>query len=234
MNSCAGIMILSMPKETQAQKIQRVRVIIKALKKAYPDARCALNYSSAWELLVATILSAQCTDKRVNLVTPALFKKYPKLSDYAQAELSELEMLIHSTGFYKNKARNIRDAAALILSLHEEIVPRTMEELIQIPGVGRKTANVVLGNFYGIAGLTVDTHMIRVNRRLGFSNSDDAVKVEFELMKLIEESDWVLYTHLIIKHGRKRCVARRPDCRGCEIRSLCPKICVKMISAASF
>ncbi len=223
MNSLTGIMILSMSKETQAQKRKRARAIIEVLKKTYPDARCALNYSNAWELLVSTVLSAQCTDKRVNLVTPGLFKKYSKMSDYAKADLPEIEKLIHSTGFYKNKSKNIQNAAILILKKHEGRVPQTMEELIQIPGVGRKTANVILGNFFGVPGLTVDTHMIRINRLLGFSNSQDAVKVEFQLMELIDKCDWVLYTHLIIQHGRVRCVARRPDCQGCEIRSLCPR-----------
>lgn len=212
-----------MPKETQAEKIERAKAIIKVLKKAYPDARCALNYSSAWELLVATILSAQCTDKRVNMVTPDLFKKFPQLEDYANADLVQLESAIRSTGFYKNKAKNIQNAARMILEKHGGQVPKTMEELIQIPGVGRKTANVLLGNFFGIPGLTVDTHMIRINRLLGFSNFTDAVKMEYELMKAIEKKDWVLYTHLIIHHGRTRCIARRPQCQNCELRELCPR-----------
>jgi len=216
-------MILIMPKETQAQKKRRAQAIIQILTQAYPDARCALNYTSAWELLVATVLSAQCTDKRVNLVTPALFKKYPRILDYAKASVSEIEKFVHSTGFYKNKAKSIHAAAQMILSQHDGKVPSSMEELVQIPGVGRKTANVVLGNYFQIPGLTVDTHMIRINRLLGFSNADDAVKVEFQLMRLIEKNEWVRYTHLIIHHGRTRCIARRPDCGSCELTGLCPR-----------
>lgn len=209
--------------ETSKQKRKRARAIIRTLKKAYPDAHCALHYTNAWELLVATILSAQCTDKRVNLVTPSLFKRYPRISDYADASIAEIEKQIHSTGFYKNKAKNIQNAARLILKKHLGEIPKTMEELVEIPGVGRKTANVVLGNYFGIPGLTVDTHMIRINRLLGFSNSDDAVKVEMQLMELIEKQDWVLYTHLVIQHGRSRCIARRPQCAECEVRGLCPQ-----------
>ncbi len=222
MNTFISIMILSMPKETQAQKKARAKAIIRILKKTYPDAHCALNYSSAWELLVATILSAQCTDKRVNLVTPGLFKKYPRITDFADAPILEIEKQIHSTGFYKNKAKNIQAAARVILSQHQGQIPKTMDELVLIPGVGRKTANVVLGNYFKIPGLTVDTHMIRINRLLAFSNSEDAVKVEYQLMELIEKKEWVIYTHLIIQHGRARCVARRPDCGNCEIAKLCP------------
>lgn len=210
--------------ETQVEKKKRVRAIIRILKKAYPDAHCALHYTNAWELLVATILSAQCTDKRVNMVTPALFKKYFKISDYVDVPLSALEKEIHSTGFYKNKAKSIQNAARLISREYQGQIPKTMEELIEIPGVGRKTANVVLGNYFGIPSLTVDTHMIRINRLLGLSNSDDAVKVELQLMPLIEEAEWVRYTHLIIHHGRACCIARRPQCAECQIQSLCPKI----------
>ena len=209
--------------ETQAQKRKRAELIIGVLNKTYPDAHCALNFSTAWELLVATILSAQCTDKRVNLVTPNLFKKFQKISDYAFADLGAIEKLVHSTGFYKNKAKNIQNAARLILEKYEGNIPQTMEELIQIPGVGRKTANVVLGNYFDIPGLTVDTHMIRINQLLGFSNSEDAVKVEFQLMELINKGDWIRYTHLVIHHGRARCIARRPDCNACEIQPLCPR-----------
>lgn len=216
-------------KETEAQKQKRARAVIRALKKAYPAARCALVYSSAWELLVATMLSAQCTDKRVNQVTPDLFKKYPQMEDYAKAPIEELENLIRSTGFYKNKAKSIQAAAKMILKEHAGEVPKTLDQLVQIPGVGRKTANVVLGNYFGIPGLTVDTHMIRINRLLGFSDSQDAVKVEFQLMKLISRKDWVLYTHLIIHHGRVRCVARRPDCMHCEVKRRCLRVGLKKL-----
>ena len=210
-------------KETQIQKIKRAKAIIRTLKRVYPEARCELDYSNVWELLVATVLSAQCTDKRVNLVTPALFKKYPRVSDYAQADVLELEKLIHSTGFYKNKAKNIHGAAQLVLDKYQGQVPKTMDELTQIPGVGRKTANVILGNYFGLPSLTVDTHMIRLNRLLGFSSSEDAVKVEYQLMSLVEKKDWVLYTHLIIRHGRVRCIARRPQCDDCEIQEVCSR-----------
>ncbi len=210
--------------ETQIQKIKRAKAIIQVLKRVYPNARCELNSSNVWELLVATVLSAQCTDKRVNLVTPALFKKYPQVSDYAQADVLEMEKIIHSTGFYKNKSKNIRDAARLVLDKFHGQVPKTMDELTQIPGVGRKTANVILGNYFEVPSLTVDTHMIRINRLLGFSSSEDAVKVEYQLMSLIEKKDWVLYTHLIIQHGRVRCIARRPQCDNCEIQKICHKL----------
>lgn len=207
--------------ESQARKQNRAKAIIKALKKLYPDAHCALDHSSVWELLVATMLSAQCTDVRVNQVTPALFKRFPNISDYAYADINEIEVLVHSTGFYKNKSKNIRAAASMILEKHEGQVPKTMEELVNIPGVGRKTANVVLGNYYGVPALTVDTHMIRLNKLFGFSNSQDAVKVEFQLMKLIPKKDWVEYTHLVIHHGRMVCIARRPRCHECAIQKLC-------------
>jgi len=207
--------------ETKPLKQKRVKSIIRILRKLYPDAHCALDHSNVWELLVATMLSAQCTDARVNKVTPALFKRYSRVEDYAASDLTELEELIHSTGFFKNKAKNIRAAAEIILQKYSGQVPRTMDELIHIPGVGRKTANVILGNYYGVPALTVDTHMIRINRLLGFSSFEDAVKVEFQLMELIPEKDWIQYTHLIIHHGRVVCVARRPRCGECAIRSEC-------------
>lgn len=207
--------------ESKVQKQKRVKSIIRALRKLYPDAHCALDHSNVWELLVATMLSAQCTDARVNKVTPALFKRYAQVEDYAGADLTELESLIHSTGFYKNKAKNIRAAANQILKDHDGKVPATMDELVHIPGVGRKTANVILGNYYGVPALTVDTHMIRINQLLGFSSSQDAVKVEFQLMELIPRKDWTQYTHLIIHHGRTVCVARRPRCGECAIQKEC-------------
>lgn len=207
--------------ETKPQKQKRVKNIIRILRKLYPDAHCALDHSNVWELLVATILSAQCTDARVNKVTPALFNRYSRVEDYAGADLIDLEELIHSTGFFKNKAKNIRAAAQIVLQKYSGQVPRTMDELVLIPGVGRKTANVILGNYYGVPALTVDTHMIRINQLLGFSSSDDAVKVEFQLMELIPRKDWIQYTHLIIHHGRTVCVARRPRCGECAIQNQC-------------
>lgn len=207
--------------EKQLEKQKRAQKIIRILKEKYPDAHCALDHSNVWELLVATMLSAQCTDARVNKVTPALFKRYSGVKDYAEADIDELEKLIHSTGFFKNKAKNIKAASQMVLSEYNGQVPETMDKLIKIPGVGRKTANVILGNYFGVPALTVDTHMIRLNRLLGFSQSDDAVKVEYQLMKLIPEKDWVQYTHLVIHHGRNVCIARRPRCSECVIQSLC-------------
>lgn len=207
--------------ESKTQKQKRAQGIIRTLRKLYPDAHCALDHSNVWELLVATILSAQCTDARVNKVTPALFKRYSKVEDYAGADLIEMEELIHSTGFFKNKAKNIRAAAQIVLQKYSGQVPRTMDELVHIPGVGRKTANVILGNYYGVPALTVDTHMIRINQLLGFSSSQDAVKVEFQLMELIPRKEWIQYTHLIIHHGRTVCVARRPRCGECAIQNEC-------------
>lgn len=209
-------------RESREKKKQRAENILGKLRRAYPDAKCALDYSNPLELMVATILSAQCTDKRVNLVTPALFKKYPDVSAYAAADPRELERLIQSTGFYKNKARSIQGAARRIEACFAGKVPQTLEELVTLPGVGRKTANVILGNAFGIPGLTVDTHMIRLNNRLGLTSQKDPVKIEFELMKLIPAESWTEYSHLIISHGRNRCIARKPDCKACEIRTLCP------------
>jgi endonuclease-3 len=209
-------------KELLADKKKRMRAVFLRLRKAYPDIRCALHFSTSWELLVATVLSAQCTDKLVNQVTPAIFKKYPNVRAFAAADLGMVEKAVRSTGFYRNKAKNILGAAKAILERFGGKVPARMEDLVTIPGVGRKTANVVLGNAFGIPGISVDTHMIRINRLLGATRQADPVKIEFDLMKLVPEKDWTLYSHLIIHHGRVRCPARRPDCRCCEIQDLCP------------
>lgn len=209
-------------KETESQKKARVRKIIQRLGKAYPNAKCALTFSNPLELLVATILSAQCTDKRVNQVTPHLFKKYRTARDYAEASREVFEGEIRSTGFYQNKAKSILNASKAIVARFGGRVPDTLGDLVALPGVGRKTANVVLGNAYGIPGLTVDTHMIRVNRRLGLTRHEDAVKIEFELIPIVPKKEWIRYSHLIIYHGRNRCRARNPDCPNCEIASLCP------------
>ncbi len=209
-------------KESLEQKKKRVLKIITRLKKSNPDPKCALDFSNPLELLVATILSAQCTDKRVNMVTPAVFKKYKTAKDYAKADPGEFEGHIHSTGFYKNKAKNILGAAKEIVNRFGGIVPSRLEDLVTLPGVGRKTANVVLGNAYDTAGLTVDTHMIRLNRRLGLTTHTDPVKIELDLMKLVPQKQWTNYSHWIIHHGRTRCPARKPDCPNCEIRGLCP------------
>ncbi len=209
-------------KETLAARKKRVRAIFLRLRKAYPESRCALSFRTPWELLVATVLSAQCTDKLVNQVTPALFKKYPSVRAFATADPKAVEKAVRSTGFYRNKTKSIIGAAKAVLERFGGEVPACMEDLVTIPGVGRKTANVILGNAFGIPGIAVDTHMIRINRLLGLTRHEDPVKIEFDLMELVPEKNWTLYSHLIIHHGRARCFARRPDCGHCEIRALCP------------
>ena len=217
-----------MPRENTAEKIARMRRIIAILKRAYPNAHCELTFSNPLELLIATILSAQCTDKRVNLVTAGLFKKYRSAADFAAADLAELENDIRSTGFYKNKAKNIKACCATLAEKYAGEVPRTMEELHALPGVGRKTANVVLGNAFDInVGVVVDTHVTRLSNRLGLTRQTDAVKIEQELMKLVPPDEWTLFSHWLIWHGRRRCDARKPACEVCEIKELCPRIGVK-------
>jgi len=214
-----------MPKESIDQKKARVTKIIAGLQKAYPDAHCELDHSNALELLIATILSAQCTDKRVNIVTPQLFKKYPTAEAYAKARLPELEEEIKSTGFYRNKAKSITKATRNIVEKHGGKVPNTMEELIALGGVGRKTANVVLGNAFGInTGIVVDTHVARLSHRLGLTKETDPVKIEVTLMNLVPQEQWTMFSHWLIWHGRRRCYARSPNCPNCEIKSVCPRI----------
>ena len=197
--------------------------IIALLKTAYPDARCALEYRNAYELLCATILSAQCTDARVNMVTPTLFARYPTPFELAAADPAQVEEIIKSTGFFRNKTRSLIGMAQAVVAEHGGEVPRTMEELRKLPGVGRKTANVVLGNAYGInEGITVDTHVTRISGLLGLSRGTDAVKIEEELMKLYQREDWGVLSHLLISHGRQVCVARRPRCSECVLARLCP------------
>ena len=203
--------------------LRRTTRIFDILKRTYPDAHCALHFSTPLELLIATILSAQCTDERVNQVTPALFARCPTASALASISQTELEKMIHSTGFYRAKARSLRSCAASLVADHEGEVPRTMEALHKLAGVGRKTANVVLGNAFGLAeGIVVDTHVGRLSRRMGLTRQQDPVKVESALVRLIPKKDWTLASHLLISHGRKRCNARKPDCAHCEIRNLCP------------
>jgi endonuclease-3 len=212
-----------MSRETSDAKSARLKKIIAALQRAYPDAHCELNHTSPLELLIATILSAQCTDKRVNIVTKELFKKYRAAADYANAPLAELEQAIKTAGFFRNKAKNIQACCRKLVERHGGQVPRTMEELIQLDGVGRKTANVVLGNAFDInIGVVVDTHVTRLANRLGLTKQQDAVKIEPELMALVPQKQWTLFSHWLIWHGRRRCIARRPDCENCEIKSLCP------------
>ncbi len=202
---------------------KRVGEIIRTLKKEYPDARCSLDYSSPLELLVATILSAQCTDERVNKVTPGLFRRYPTADDYASAPSEELEREIHSTGFFRNKAKSIQGACRRLREEHGGRVPDTMDELLKLPGVARKTANVVLGNAYGRAsGVVVDTHVARLSERLGLSAEKAPEKIEQDLMRLVPRRDWVLFPHLLIAHGRKICKARAPLCCECPLQQVCP------------
>jgi len=202
----------------------RTRQIISKLKKTYPDAHCELYHSNPLQLLIATILSAQCTDARVNQVTPALFARCQTAKDFTEIPVSELEDLVRTTGFFRSKAKSIRGCAAGLVKDHGGEVPRTMEHLHQLPGVGRKTANVVLGNAFSLAeGVVVDTHVGRLSRRMGLTRQHDPVKVEQALVKIVPKADWTLFSHLLIWHGRRRCSARKPDCARCEIASLCPK-----------
>ena len=217
-----------MPRETQPAKAARTRQIIAALKKTYPEAHCELNYSNPLELLIATILSAQCTDKRVNLVTAQLFKKYRSAADYAKADTARLEEEIKTTGFFRNKARSIKQCCEALVAQHRGQVPKTMDELTQLGGVGRKTANVVLGNAFNVnSGVVVDTHVARLSQRLGLTKEKDAVKIEQALIKLVPQEQWTLFSHWLIWHGRRRCYARTPDCARCEVLHLCPRIGVK-------
>lgn len=217
-----------MPRETAKAKIDRTDKIIVGLDNAYPDAHCELEHENPLQLLVATILSAQCTDKRVNIVTESLFKKYRSAKDFANAGLAELENDVRTTGFYKNKARNIKAACRDIVEKHGGKVPQTMDELIELGGVGRKTANVVLGNAFGInVGVVVDTHVARLSHRLGMTSHSAPEKIETDLMKLVPQKEWTLFSHLLIWHGRRRCFARKPDCANCEVLRLCPRIGVK-------
>jgi endonuclease-3 len=207
---------------------QRTRRLVALLKKAYPDARCSLDYSQPLELLVATILSAQCTDERVNIVTADLFRKYRTSEDYLRVAPEELEQDIRSTGFFRNKAKAIQGACRLLSEQHGGRVPEEMEELLKLPGVARKTANVVLGNAYGIAsGVVVDTHVARLSMRLGLSAQKTAEKIEADLMSLVPKKDWILFPHLLIAHGRKICKARTPLCAECPVEALCPSSSLK-------
>lgn len=207
---------------------RHVRGLIKQLRAAYPEAECALNFSNPLELLIATILSAQCTDVRVNLVTPALFARYRTAAEYAAAEPAELERLIQSTGFYRNKAKNIRGCCAALAAEHGGKVPRDLDALVKLPGVGRKTGNVVLGTAYGLAsGVVVDTHVTRLSRRLGLTREKDAQKIERDLMALVPRRDWVDFSHLLIHHGRQICKARKPACDACPLDRWCPRVGVE-------
>ena len=212
-----------MPREKQSEKIERAKTIIKLLKNNYPDARCSLDYGSVHELMVATILSAQCTDERVNKTTPALFKKYPSVKAFAEADLNELAQHIFATGFHNSKAKSIKLSAIQLLEKYDGKIPDKLSELVKLQGVGRKTASVILGEGYNLAeGIVVDTHVGRISRLLGFTNEKDPVKIEKDLMKIIPKKDWIIYSHLMIDHGRTLCKARKPNCNNCFLNKLCP------------
>jgi len=204
-------------------KKEFARQIVSLLKAHYPDSKVALNFTNSWELLVAVVLSAQCTDERVNQVTRSLFKKYKTVEDYAKADLREFEQDIKSTGFYKNKAKNIINIAKIILDKYGGKVPNKMEELLKLPGVARKTANIVLGNAFGIVeGIAVDTHVRRLAKRLGLSDKNDPVKIEKDLMEIFDRKDWFKVTYMLIDHGREICEAKKPRCDKCFLNEICP------------
>jgi endonuclease-3 len=197
--------------------------IVRTLARLYPDAHCALHYANPLQLLVATILSAQCTDERVNQITPALFARYPDAHSFATADRAELEKLIKPTGFFRNKAKNIIACCTQLVELHGGEVPQTMEELVPLPGIGRKTANVLLGNSFGVPGIPVDTHVGRLSQRMGLSVHSDPVKIERDLMELVPRKEWTMFGHRMIFHGRQVCHARKPLCETCVLAKICPR-----------
>jgi len=215
-------------RETKTERKQRTEEIIKLLKRAHPDAHCALNHSNAFELLIATILSAQCTDERVNIVTADLFRKYRGPEDYLKVPATELQQDIRTTGFFRNKTKSIQGACKMLVEEFGGKVPHTMEELLKLPGVARKTANVVLGVAFGIGeGIVVDTHVSRLSHRLKFTKQKDAGKIEQDLMTIVPRKDWIIFAHLLIFHGRRICKARRPLCEECVVEKLCPSSMLK-------
>ena len=209
-------------RESKAKKIVRASEIVSRLFLEYPNSKCSLNYSSAHELLMATILSAQCTDHRVNMVTKNLFLKYQNPVDFAYSDLGNLAKDIHSCGYHNQKARSLQGASLKIVEEYDGKVPQTLEELIKLPGVGRKTANCVLGEIYNLPSMVIDTHMVRIMGLLGFTKTRDAKKIEFEIMDIFQEEHWIKLTHMIIDHGRAICIARRPKCNECVLREFCP------------
>lgn len=219
------------PASLAERKRQAVRVV-ERLAAAYPDAECALQFTNPLELLVATILSAQCTDVRVNMVTPDLFRRYPSAAAFADAEPAELEKAIQSTGFFRNKAKNIQACCRELAAHHGGEVPRNLETLVRLPGVGRKTASVVLGTAFGIAsGVVVDTHVTRLSQRLGLTKAKDATKIEHDLMAVLPREEWIDFSHRMIHHGRQVCIARKPKCPECSMLSICPRVGVTSTSA---
>ena len=214
-----------MPRETNAAQAARTAQILTVLAATYPDAHCELNYRNPLELLVATILSAQCTDKRVNLVTAELFKQYRSAADFAHAPLADLEQAVKTTGFFRNKAKNIQACCRQLVAVHGGEVPQSMAELTALAGAGRKTANVVLGNAFGLnVGVVVDTHVARLSQRLGLTRETTPEKIELALMKLVPTAQWTIFSHWLIWHGRRRCAARTPACAACELQTLCPRV----------
>ncbi|PWB71057.1 endonuclease III [candidate division GN15 bacterium] len=212
-----------MAQESIADKKKRAAKIIALLKKQYPDARCSLDFGTVHQLMVATILSAQCTDERVNMVTPALFERYTTVKDFAEANTEELEQLIYTTGFFRAKAKAIKQSAQQLMEQHGGEIPPTLEELVRLQGVGRKTASVILGAGFGLAeGVVVDTHVGRISRKLGLTRKNHPAKIERDLMALIDKDDWIAFSHLLIYHGRAICTARSPRCGECPVRKLCP------------
>ena len=209
-------------KVNKTDAAERIKKIVPILKKTYPNAKTALNYTSPLQLLIATILSAQCTDVRVNIVTKDLFEKYKSAKDWTKADIKQIESDIKSTGFYRNKAINIKNSCENIIERFSGTVPDNMDELVTLPGVGRKTANVVLGNAFGKPAIACDTHVIRLSRRLALSENTDAVKLEFDLAEIVPKKSWTIFSHLLIFHGRNICKARKPDCKNCPIAQYCP------------
>ncbi len=213
-------------RESKVKKQQRASEIVSRLRTIYPDSKCSLNYNSAHELLVATILSAQCTDHRVNIVTKQLFKKYKKPADFAYCDIGLLAKDIHSCGYHNQKSRSIQGASLKIVEEYNGNVPDTLVELVKLPGVGRKTANCVLGEIYNVPSMVIDTHMVRIMGLLGFTKTKDAQKIELEMMDIFDEKEWVNFTHMVIDHGRAVCIARRPQCGQCALVDLCPSALV--------
>jgi endonuclease-3 len=215
------------PEVTKELK-ERAREAIRLLKRAYPDAKCSLNHANAFELLIATILSAQCTDNRVNIVTADLFRKYRRPADYLKVSPKELQKDIHTTGFFRNKTKSIQGTAKVLTEQYRGAVPKTMAALLELPGVARKTANVVLGNAFGIkSGIVVDTHVTRLSHRLGLTEQKPAEKIERDLLEMVPKKDWVIFSHLLIAHGRNTCKARNPACAECVVEKLCPSSSLK-------
>ena len=207
---------------TLTNRKNKAKKVVEALSEKFPSPKCALDYKTPFELLIATILSAQCTDKRVNMITPVLFKKYPSVEAFANADLKELENDIHSAGFYHNKAKNIIGCAQGLINMYGGVLPRTLAELTKLPGVGRKTGSCLLGNAFGMAeGIVVDTHVARLSQKIGLSDNSDPEKIEQDLMKIVEKKHWINFSHWLILQGRDICIARRPKCATCELQSFC-------------